>query len=105
MTPRGISLYITHTDIGQPQASVGIVGRNPAGTTCRATHISTLGFAVLLMAAGECKLGMLQLLLDRGADVNHREGKGTALDHAQLMGHDECITLLKSKGGKRGKDL
>ena len=60
---------------------------------------------VLSMAAGECKLGMLQLLLDRGADVNHRDGKATALDHALLMGHDECIKLLKSKGAKRGKDL
>lgn len=60
---------------------------------------------VLIVAAGECKLGMLELLLDRGADVNYRDEGTTALDHALLMGHDDCIKLLKRKGAKRGKDL
>ena len=59
----------------------------------------------LTLAAGECKLGMLELLLDRGADVNYLDRGTTALDHALLMGHDDCIKLLKRSGGKRGKDL
>lgn len=60
---------------------------------------------VLTLAAGECKIGMLQLLLDRGADVNYLDQGTTALDHALLMGHDDCIKLLKHNGAKRAKDL
>ncbi|MGQ0430747.1 MAG: ankyrin repeat domain-containing protein [Gammaproteobacteria bacterium] len=63
-----------------------------------------LGHA-LTVAAGECKLDMLTLLIERGVNVNYLDQGTTALDHAQLMGHDVCMKLLKKHGAKRGKDL
>jgi ankyrin repeat protein len=43
---------------------------------------------------------MLQLLLDKGADVSHRDCRGaSALHVAALWGHEDAVTLLLQTPG------
>jgi len=49
--------------------------------------------------------GVVSLLLDRGANVNHRGKFGTALDTAQDLGNLELERLLRRRGAREGAGL
>jgi ankyrin repeat protein len=47
------------------------------------------------------KKEMVELLLDKKADVNTKDSEGeTALDEAQEQGNKEIIEILRKHGGK-----
>jgi ankyrin repeat protein len=53
----------------------------------------------LIKAAGRGDLGEMKLLLDKGADVNVKDGRGwTPLMEAANRGHSEIVRLLLEKG-------
>lgn len=52
------------------------------------------------------RLGLVRLLLDRGADANIIGGDGrTPLDVASDAGAQQIVALIESRGGKRGREL
>ena len=58
-----------------------------------------LGFSYLIAAVVSEKWSLIEPLLQRGIDVNLRDGGGaTALMHAALCGHLKAIKLLLAKG-------
>ncbi|KAF9096320.1 hypothetical protein BGX23_011603 [Mortierella sp. AD031] len=57
------------------------------------------GWTPLITAARFGAIGMVEILLHLGADINHRDEEGsTALHHAAAYGHIQTITLLIEKG-------
>ncbi len=67
--------------------------------------VAVNGESLLLhSAAGNGRFAVVKLLLDRGADVNRRSGRGeTALDLAEDNNYSMIFALLQSRGGKSGK--
>lgn len=56
------------------------------------------GFTALMTAAAEGQLGVVRLLLDRGADASLQDVDGdTALSFAREKGHGEVIDLLEER--------
>ena len=57
----------------------------------------------LHIAASEGHYKIVQLLCERGADVNAKDRWGSSpIDGAIVANHTECIRILKKSGGKRG---
>ncbi|KAF9548261.1 hypothetical protein EC957_007030 [Mortierella hygrophila] len=57
------------------------------------------GWTALTTAARFGAIGMVEILLHLGADINHRDEEGsTPLHHAAAYGHIQTITLLIEKG-------
>ena len=57
----------------------------------------------LHLSAGEGRYDILKFLLDHGGNPNVQDRfGGRPLDDAQRNGHDDCATLLQSKGGVLG---
>ncbi|KAF9899173.1 hypothetical protein BX616_003202, partial [Lobosporangium transversale] len=57
------------------------------------------GWSPLIAAARFGRVNMVELALQLGADLNHRDEEGnTALHHAASYGHLQTITLLIEKG-------
>ncbi|KAG0305626.1 hypothetical protein BGZ98_003839 [Dissophora globulifera] len=66
----------------------------------RAVHMSNKqGWSPLLTAARYGAVSMVDIVLQLGADLNHRDEEGsTALHHAAAYGHMQTIMLLIEKG-------
>lgn len=66
------------------------------------------GETILSIACLSRKLQPVEILLDAGVNVNHRDtinrGK-TALDHAKRIKFKECIKLLRKHGAKTAAEL
>jgi ankyrin repeat protein len=60
--------------------------------------VAMQGVPLLTAAAGSGDRGAVQLLLDRGADVNATDKGGTALAAAAYGGHLEVVLLLLERG-------
>jgi ankyrin repeat protein len=61
-----------------------------------------LGGTALMRAAFDGHKEVVELLLEKGADVNAKDKDGgTALMIAYVKGHKEIVKLLKSYGTKR----
>jgi ankyrin repeat protein len=59
------------------------------------------GFTPLLLAAKHRHLGLVRLLVQRGANINATDRDGcTALHSAAFYGHEDLVALLLSKGAQ-----
>ena len=59
-----------------------------------------------LKIGGPSRFGLVQFLLDRGADVNLVAGNGsTPLDISEAAGARRIADLLRRHGAKRAEDL
>ena len=59
------------------------------------------GETALICAARSGKLECVKLLIDAGADLNHKDRHNySALYHAASRGHFRCVTLLRSAGAE-----
>jgi cytohesin len=63
------------------------------------------GFAPLVFAASCGHKEIVELLIDKGADVNVKNSGKTPLDWAIEQSHTETAELLRKHGGKRGSEL
>ena len=65
----------------------------------RSRKVGSNTYTFLLIAAEEGHDQLIQLLLDRGADVNAQGGKyGNALQAVSYRGHDQVVQMLLDKG-------
>jgi ankyrin repeat protein len=65
-----------------------------------ATRVRFSGATPLMVAASEGSQALVELLLERGADVNAADDQGrTALVIAEAAGHGEVAALLRARGG------
>lgn len=61
------------------------------------------GWPALTIAAIQGDKAIVELLLGRGADIDHEDWSGrTALADAAASGHDEVVILLVGRGARRG---
>jgi hypothetical protein len=62
-------------------------------------------YTPLMTAAGRAHVGLVTLLLERGADVNVGSEYGTtALHEAAAKGHEEVVSILLSHGADPGRE-
>lgn len=59
----------------------------------------------LVMAAGNGRLNVVRLLVERGAAVNPAGSRHTPLDAALMAGRDEVADYLRSAGAKTAAEL
>jgi len=81
---------------GNEPAVMELLGK---GANINSTGGRTLDFSPLMWASEQGNVGMLRLLLDRGADPNVRNSRGvTALMLAATKGYLDAVRLLLDRG-------